>query len=56
MAVPFSRIASLQPGDVLPVAVARAVPIKAGDRTIGAGTIGEFEDRVAVQITNAFSN
>lgn len=56
MAVPFSRIASLQPGDVLPVAVARAVPIKAGDRTIAAGTIGEFEDRVAVQITNAFSN
>ncbi len=56
MAVPFSRIASLRPGDVLPVAVARAVPLKAGDRIIAAGTIGEFEDRIAVQITNAFSN
>jgi flagellar motor switch protein FliM len=56
MAVPFSRIASLQPGDVLPVAVARAVPIKAGARIIATGTIGEFEDRVAVQITTAFPN
>lgn len=56
MAVPFSRIASLRPGDVLPVAVARAVPLKAGERVIATGTIGEFEDRVAVQITNAFSN
>jgi flagellar motor switch protein FliM len=56
MAVPFSRIASLRPGDVLPVAVARAVPLKAGARVIATGTIGEFEDRVAVQVTNAFSN
>jgi flagellar motor switch protein FliM len=56
MAVPFSRLTSLRPGDVLPVAVARAVPIKAGDRTIATGTIGEFEDRVAVQITTAFAN
>jgi flagellar motor switch protein FliM len=56
MAIPFSRLTALRPGDVVPVAVARAVPIKAGERTIATGTIGEFEDRVAVQITNAFAN
>ena len=54
MMVPFTRLAALRPGDVIPIALARAVPLKAGDRTIGTGTIGEFEDRVAVQITTAF--
>jgi len=56
MAIPFSKLASLRPGDVLPVAVARAVQLKAGERVIATGTIGEYEDRVAVQISNAFSN
>lgn len=54
MAVPFSRLATLRPGDIIPVAVARSVPLKAGERTIATGTIGEYEDRVAVQITSAF--
>jgi flagellar motor switch protein FliM len=30
------------------------VPVKAGERTIATGSIGEFEDQVAVQITTAF--
>ena len=55
MALPFTRLAALRPGDVIPVAVARSVPLKAGDRTIATGTIGDFEDRIAVQITTAFS-
>lgn len=54
MMVPFTRLAALRPGDVIPVALARAVPLKAGDRTIATGTIGDYEDRVAVQITTAF--
>lgn len=54
MAVPFARLAALRPGDVIPVAVARSVPLKAGERTVAAGTIGEFEDRIAVQINTAF--
>lgn len=54
MALPFARLASLRPGDVLPVAVARTVPLKVGDRTVATGSIGEFEDRVAIQITSAF--
>lgn len=54
MTIGFSRLSSLKPGDVLPVAVARSVPLKVGDCTIAAGTIGELDDRVAVQVSNAF--
>ncbi|MEJ2458088.1 MAG: FliM/FliN family flagellar motor switch protein [Novosphingobium sp.] len=54
MTVPFSRLSSLKPGDVLPVAIARSVPLQVDGRTIATGTIGEVEDRVAVQIQQAF--
>ncbi|MEE4451836.1 FliM/FliN family flagellar motor switch protein [Novosphingobium resinovorum] len=54
MTLPFSRLSALRPGDVLPVTVARAVPLRVDGRTIAAGTVGEVEDRVAVQLQNAF--
>lgn len=54
MTIGFSRLSSLKPGDILPVAVARSVPLKAGEQTIATGTVGELDDRVAVQISNAF--
>ena len=54
MMVPFTRLAALRPGDVIPIALARSVPLKAGERTIATGTVGDFEDRVAVQINAAF--
>jgi len=54
MTIGFSRLTSLKPGDVLPVAVARSVPLQVDGRTIATGTIGEVEDRVAVQILQAF--
>lgn len=54
MTLGFSRLAMLRPGDVLPVAVARSVPISIDGRTIATGAIGEVEDRVAVQIQHAF--
>lgn len=54
MQIAFSRLSALQPGDVLPVSVARNVPIRVGDKTIAYGTIGEVDDRVAVQLTRAF--
>lgn len=54
MSLAFSRLSSLKPGDVLPVAVARSVPLQIDGRTIATGTIGEVEDRVAVQILQAF--
>ncbi|SLJ95335.1 FliM/FliN family flagellar motor switch protein [Novosphingobium mathurense] len=54
MTMGFSRLSSLKPGDILPVAVARSVPLKVGDQTVANGTIGELDDRVAVQVSHAF--
>ena len=54
MTIGFSRLSTLRPGDVLPVAVARSVPLQVDGRTIATGTIGEVEDRVAVQLLQAF--
>ncbi|MGD9665546.1 MAG: FliM/FliN family flagellar motor switch protein [Novosphingobium sp.] len=54
MRISFSQLAMLQPGDVLPVAIARSVPLKLGDRTIALGAVGEMDDRVALSITQAF--
>ena len=34
--------------------VARAVPLRVGGHTIAHGTVGTVDDRVAIQITNAF--
>jgi flagellar motor switch protein FliM len=54
MRIGFTALSNLQPGQILPVAVARSVPLKVGDKTIAHGTIGAMDDRVAVQITQAF--
>lgn len=54
MNIPFSTLSALQPGQILPVAVARSIPLKVGGKTIAHGTIGAMDDRVAVQITQAF--
>lgn len=50
MRVPLSLAASLEPGLVIPVAVARAVPLATGDRVIARGTVGSQDDRVALQL------
>ncbi|WP_454796550.1 FliM/FliN family flagellar motor switch protein [Novosphingobium lindaniclasticum] len=54
MRLSMARLSALRTGDVLPVAVARSVPLQVGGRTLASGTIGELDDRVAVQITHAF--
>lgn len=54
LSVPVSRVAALKPGDLLPVAVARQVPLRCGDITVASGTLGAMDDRVAIQITQAF--
>lgn len=56
MAMPFSAVAALRPGAVLPVAVARAVPLRIGDNTFAHGTVGALDDRVALQLTRVFQN
>lgn len=56
MVLPFSTIAALAPGQIIPVAVARAVPLLTGDAVLGHGTVGAVDDRVAVQLNDAFSH
>lgn len=51
MNVPLSAVSQLEPGAVLPVAVARAVPIRIGRTVIAHGTVGAQDDRVAVKLT-----
>lgn len=52
MRIPLSRIATLEPGQTLAIPVARAVPLRIGGTIVARGTVGELEDRVALQITN----
>lgn len=54
MRVAVSALSELQPGQVLPVSVARSVPLRIGEATVAHGTIGALDDRVAVQVTHAF--
>lgn len=51
MQVPLSALATLASGSVLPVAVARAVPLSIGETVVARGTIGSADDRVAVKLT-----
>ncbi len=50
MKVSLSTIAALEPGMVLPVAVARAVPIAIGEQVIARGTVGTQDDCVALKL------
>jgi len=51
--IPLSRIAALAPGQTLPIPVARAIPLRMGGTIVARGTVGELDDRVALQITDA---
>jgi len=55
MAVPLHRLAGLEPGTVLPIMVARNVPLKVGEVLLARGSIGEVDDQVALQITQTSS-
>ena len=51
MPVSLAAIAALEPGTVLPVAIARAVPLAIGGQIIARGTIGAQDDRIALRLT-----
>ena len=51
MPVSLAAVSALEPGSVLPVAVARAVPLSIGGAIVARGTIGAQDDRIAVQLT-----
>ncbi|MEL0209334.1 MAG: FliM/FliN family flagellar motor C-terminal domain-containing protein, partial [Novosphingobium sp.] len=51
MKLPLAAVSALRVGQILPVPIARNVPIKVGGKTYACGTVGALEDRVAIQIT-----
>lgn len=50
MTMPLSAIAALTPGQILPVAVARSVPLQIAGQTLCTGTVGTQDDRAALLI------
>lgn len=55
MNIPLQRLAYLEVGAVLPIIVARSVPLQVGDAIVARGTVGELDDQTALQITTSFS-
>ncbi|WP_379551847.1 FliM/FliN family flagellar motor switch protein [Qipengyuania sp. DGS5-3] len=51
MRLPIARVYALARGDILPLAPRRNVPLKMGQETIGHGSIGALDERVALQLT-----
>jgi flagellar motor switch protein FliM len=54
VAMPISAVSRLEVGQVLTVPIARNVPLRVGGLTIGHGSIGAVDDRVAIQFTQLF--
>jgi flagellar motor switch protein FliM len=54
MRLPVSALAGLCPDALLPVSVARQVPLRIAGTRFAHGTIGSLDDCVAIQITQAF--
>lgn len=55
MNISVSLLSALKPGMILPVAVARTVPLIAGEQVVAQGTIGAMDDRAALQLTQITS-
>lgn len=55
MAIPLHRVAAIEVGAVLPIMVARNVPLQIGEAVVARGTVGEVDDQVALQITQTFT-
>lgn len=47
----LARLQTLAPGDQLPLAMGRQVPLMAGERLVAHGSIGTLEDRMAIRLT-----
>lgn len=50
--IPLSRLAQLEPGSVIPIAINRSIPLLIEHAVIAHGTAGEIDDRIALEITH----
>lgn len=48
----LGQLNRLAPGDQIPLAVARDIPLRIGSRPIASGSLGTMEDRMALKITS----
>lgn len=51
MSIKLSKLANLKPGMTIPIALDRQVPLRIGQAIIARGTVGEMDDRIALQIS-----
>ncbi len=49
--MPLSKVSALKPGDIVPLPIARQVPLRVGERTLAHGSVGSLDDRVALRIS-----
>jgi flagellar motor switch/type III secretory pathway protein FliN len=47
----LARLQTLSPGDTIPLAMGRQVPLMAGETIVGHGSVGIAEDRMAIRLT-----
>lgn len=47
----LARLQSLSPGDMIPLAMGRQVPLLAGETLVAHGAVGTAEDRMAIRLT-----
>jgi flagellar motor switch/type III secretory pathway protein FliN len=47
----LARLQSLAPGDTIPLAMGRQVPLLAGETLVAHGSVGTAEDRMAIRLT-----
>lgn len=47
----LARLQTLCPGDTIPLAMGRQVPLKVGDTVVAHGSVGTAEDRMAIRLT-----
>ncbi len=48
----LGKLERLAPGDRIPIAVPREVPVQIGSRLLGRGSVGTLEDRMAIRLTS----
>jgi len=47
----LARLQSLSPGDTIPLAMGRQVPLMVGDTVLAHGSVGTADDRMAIRLT-----
>lgn len=52
MNIPIGAVSQLEPGQLIPVTVARTLPLRIGRMTLARGTVGAIDGRLAVQLSS----